>query len=314
MNSCIEIAKEVFSVEIEGMKEVASKLDATNFNSCIDSILKMKGRLVITGMGKSGLVGKKIAATLASTGTRSFFMHPAEAYHGDLGMIDPQDVVIAISNSGETSEILKLLSFFKDNKNTVIALTQNKNSTLAKHSNYFLDIGVSKEACPLKLAPTTSTTVTMAMGDAIAIALMRSRNFKEENFAKFHPGGSLGKKLLGKASDYMKSENLPVISPCASFEEVLSSITKGRVGISVVVDQDKILGVITDGDIRRSISVLKEKALSEKAQTIMTKNPKVINSDLKLVMAEELMQEFKISSLLVTDENKFVGILSRYDI
>ncbi len=312
MNS-VEIAQDVFNIEIDGMKEVSSKI-GNEFSKSIEVILNMKGRLVVTGMGKSGLVGKKIAATLASTGTRSFFMHPAEAYHGDLGMIDPQDIVIAISNSGETSEILKLLTFFKENNNTVIALTQNKNSTLAKHSDYFLDIGISKEACPLELAPTSSTTVTMAMGDAVAVALMRSRNFKEENFAKFHPGGSLGKKLLGMAKDYMTSENLPIINPNTSFEEILSSITKGRLGISVVVESDTIVGVITDGDIRRSISDFKEKALSMKAFEIMTKGPKIIKSDMKLVAAEELMQTMKISSLLVTEEEQLIGILSRYDI
>ena len=309
----VDNAKEVFDIEIKGMAEVANKLDFV-FDECISAILKTKGRIVVTGMGKSGLVGHKIAATLSSTGTRAFFMHPAEAYHGDLGMIDPEDVVIAISNSGETSEILKLLSFFKENKNTVIALASNKTSTLAKHSDYFLNIGVSAEACPLALAPTTSTTVTMAMGDAIAVALMNARDFKEENFAKFHPGGSLGKKLLSKASDYMKTENLPVIDPNTLFEEILSAMTSGRMGIAVVLDKDEIQGVITDGDIRRGISKYKDKVLKQKASDLMTENPKVIDLNLKLAVAEDLMQELKISSLLVTENQKLVGILSRYDI
>jgi arabinose-5-phosphate isomerase len=313
MDKTIEVAKEVFEIEISGMREVCSKIDNT-FSECIDLILSTKGRVVITGMGKSGLVGQKITATLSSTGTRSFFMHPAEAYHGDLGMIDPEDVIIAISNSGETSEVLKILSFFKDNNNKVIALTQNLESTLAKYSDYTLDTGVSKEACPLALAPTTSTTVTMTMGDAIAISLMNKKNFKEENFAKLHPGGSLGKKLLSKASDYMKSENLPVISSVTKFEDILSSITKGRMGISVVVDDDQILGVITDGDIRRAITKFKEQALSQDANSIMTKGPKTIDCNMKLAVAETLMHDKKISNLLVTDNAKLVGILSRYDI
>lgn len=313
MTKIIDIAKEVFEIEINGMKEVCEKLNES-FTNSIELILSTTGRVVVTGMGKSGLVGQKITATLSSTGTRSFFMHPAEAYHGDLGMIDPQDVIIAISNSGETSEVLKLLSFFKDNNNKVIAMTQNENSTLSKYSDFTINIGVTKEACPLKLAPTTSTTVTMAMGDAIAVSLMKKRNFKEENFARFHPGGSLGKKLLAKASDYMKSKDLPIISIDANFQDILTSITSGRLGISVVLDENKILGVITDGDIRRSISKYKEKALSQKAFDIMTHNPKTIDLDLKLVLAENIMQEKKISNLLVTDKNLLVGILSRYDI
>lgn len=313
MTDVLKIAKEVFEVEIKGMTEVADKLD-DSFTKSIDLILSTKGRVVITGMGKSGLVGQKITATLSSTGTRSFFMHPAEAYHGDLGMIDPQDVIIAISNSGETSEVLKLLSFFKDNKNKVIALTQNEKSTLAKYSDYTINIGVSKEACPLKLAPTTSTTVTMAIGDAIAVSLMKKRNFKEENFAKLHPGGSLGKKLLATASDYMKSKDLPIISPQANFQDILSSITSGRMGISVVIDNKEIVGVITDGDIRRAISKHQEKALSQNAVDIMTHNPQTIDSNLKLVLAENIMQEKKISNLLVTEDGSLVGILSRYDI
>jgi arabinose-5-phosphate isomerase len=313
MNQIIDIAKEVFENEINGMKEVCDKLNES-FTNSIELILSTKGRVVITGMGKSGLVGQKITATLSSTGTRSFFMHPAEAYHGDLGMIDSEDVIIAISNSGETSEVLKLLSFFKDNKNKVIALTQNENSTLAKYSDFTINTGISKAACPLKLAPTTSTTVTMAMGDAIAVCLMNKRNFKEENFAKFHPGGSLGKKLLARACDYMQDKNLPIISTEANFQDILSSITSGRMGISVVVDNEKIVGVITDGDIRRAISKHQERALSQNAVDIMTHNPQTIDSSLKLAVAENIMQEKKISNLLVTENDSLVGILSRYDI
>lgn len=313
LKHAMESAKEVFDIEIRGLAEVANKIDL-EFDECIAAILKTKGRVVVTGMGKSGLVGKKIAATLASTGTRSFFMHPAEAYHGDLGMIDPEDVIIAISNSGETSEILKLLSFFKDNKNKVIAMAKNRESTLGKYSDYFLNIGVSKEACPLELAPTTSTTVTMTMGDAIAVALMNARNFKEENFAKFHPGGSLGKKLLGKAKDYMRRDDLPLVNLQDGFEIILNAITSARMGIAVVEEKGKVLGVITDGDIRRGISKYKEKTLNKKAFELMTENPKTIDLNLKLVLAEELMQELKISSLLVTESEKLVGVLSRYDI
>jgi arabinose-5-phosphate isomerase len=188
----IENAKEVFDIEIDGLNEVKNKLNE-NFDKAVEVIKSAQGRVVITGMGKSGLIGSKIAATMASTGTPTFFMHPGEAYHGDLGMIDSADIIIAISNSGETEELIRLLSFFKDNQNTVIAMTGKESSTLAKYADIFLDIGITKEACPLKLAPTTSTTVTLALGDALAIALMKANDFKEENFARFHPGGSLGR-------------------------------------------------------------------------------------------------------------------------
>ena len=257
--SYLKVAQSVFDVEIAGLKEVQKHLPA-NFDEIIEMIVKAKGRCVITGMGKSGLVGKKISATMASTGTRSFFMHPGEAYHGDLGMIHSEDIILAISNSGETEEVIKLLPFFKENKNIVIAMTGKENSTLTKHSDYFLNIGVSKEACPLELAPTTSTTVTLAMGDALAVALMKARNFKAENFAKFHPGGSLGRKLLTKVSDVMKNKNLPVLASNMVFDEVLSVISSGMLGIGVLLEGQKIIGVISDGDIRRVLKEKKEQA------------------------------------------------------
>ena len=311
--SYINIAKEVFKIESDGLNEVSQKLSAV-FDEIITSILKSDGRVVVTGMGKSGLIGKKIAATLASTGTRSFFMHPGEAYHGDLGMIHSKDVIIAISNSGETEEVIKLLSFFKDNGNTVVAMTGKEGSTLAKHSNFFLDIGISKEACPLELAPTTSTTVTLAMGDALAVALMKARNFQEENFAKFHPGGSLGRKLLTKVSDLMISEKLPVLKADSSFDEIITIISSGRLGVGVICDNDKVIGVITDGDIRRVLKNEKEKALSFSAKDFGLKTPISIQSNEKIVYAEELMQEKKITTLVVEEKEKFVGILHLYDI
>lgn len=310
----LEEANNVFNIEINGMKEVQGKLN-DSFNSIISTILSAEGRCVVTGMGKSGLIGKKITATLASTGTRAFFMHPGEAYHGDLGMIHSGDVVLAISNSGETEEVIKLLPFFKENKNIVVALAGKEDSTLVKHSNYFIDIGVSKEACPLELAPTTSTTVTLAMGDAIAIALMKARNFKAENFAKFHPGGSLGRKLLTKVSDVMKTENLPVLTPDDDFDKILSVISNARLGVGVILDNGEIKGLISDGDIRRLLKEEKEKALSKKAQDFGFKKPVFILENDKIVHAENIMQERKITTLLVVDENEnFKGILHRYDI
>lgn len=309
----LDIAKDVFETEIQGLLEVKNNLDE-NFNKAVEIILKSKGRVVVTGMGKSGLVGKKMVATLASTGTPSFFLHPGEAYHGDLGMIQQEDVIIAISNSGETDELIRLISFFKDNKNTILAMTGRKASTLEKHSDLHLSIAISKEACPLELAPTTSTTVTLAYGDALAIALMQARDFKPENFARFHPGGSLGRKLLVKVKDLMKSKDLPIISLEDNFETIISTITQGRLGVCVVVGpQKEVLGVITDGDVRRLLQKEKANAINAKACDFYTKGPQTIDADEKIIVAEKMMQDKKISTLVVTKNNKLEGILHLYD-
>jgi arabinose-5-phosphate isomerase len=307
------IAQEVFDIEINGMREVADKING-DFEKTVDAILATKGRVVVTGMGKSGLVGKKMAATLASTGTPTFFMHPGEAYHGDLGMINPADVIIAISNSGETEELIRLISFFKDNNNIVVAMTGKSESTLAKHANYFLDIGISKEACPLELAPTTSTTVTMSLGDALAVALMKARDFKAENFARFHPGGSLGRKLLVKVKDVMKTENLPIIQMNTTFDEVISIISGGLLGIGVVLDGDKLAGVITDGDIRRVLQKEGANALNKKATDFFTPNPITIDKNEKIIKADEIMQDKKVTALIAVDGNQFAGVLHLYDL
>lgn len=308
-----EIAKSVLQVEISGLSEVSDKITPA-FNDIIDCILKAEGRCVVTGMGKSGLIGKKISATLASTGTRSFFLHPGEAYHGDLGMISSGDSVLAISNSGETEEIIRLLPFLKDNGNKIIAMVGKTNSTLAKHSNFVIDAGITKEACPLELAPTTSTTATLALGDALAVALMKARDFKAENFARFHPGGSLGRKLLTKVSDVMKTDSLPMLSPDMLFDEIISIISNGRLGLGVVVENDKIKSVITDGDIRRLLKAQKEKALNFKAGEFGTESPLTIEPNQMLVKAEEIMQQKKVTAILVSENEKLVGIIHRYDI
>jgi arabinose-5-phosphate isomerase len=310
--SYLKEAKNVIDIEVKGLEYLSRNLNE-NFDSAIKAILETKGRVAVTGMGKSGLVGKKIVATLASTGTRSFFIHPGEAYHGDLGMISPNDVVIAISNSGETEEVIKLLSFFNDNKNTVISMTAKEDSTLAKYSDIFLNISVEKEACPLALAPTASTTVTMALGDALAVSLMKARDFKEESFARFHPGGSLGRKLLVKAKDIMKTADLPIVKSDDLFADILNVISKGRMGIAVVIDSGKCLGVITDGDIRRILADEKEKALLKVASDFYSKNPKSIPSDTKIVDIEKLMNQYKITSVLVIESGKLLGIVDRYD-
>ena len=310
--SYLSEAKKVIEIEKEALSFLAKNLDS-QFDQAINILLETQGRVVIIGMGKSGLVGKKIAATLASTGTRAFFIHPGEAYHGDLGMISPEDVVIAISNSGETEEVIKLISFFHDNKNSVIGLTSKKESTLAKYSNVFLNISVEKEACPLELAPTSSTTVTMALGDAIAVSLMKARNFKAESFARFHPGGSLGRKLLTKAKDVMKTSDLPIISLEDNFTKILNIISQGRMGIGAVIEEDNCIGVITDGDIRRLLEQEKENSLSKYAKDFYSKSPKAVDPETKIVEVEKLMQDHKVTSILVIKDDKLLGILDRYD-
>jgi len=307
------IAKEVFEIEIQELKKIKNRINS-NFTKIIELILNSKGRLVITGMGKSGHIGVKMSATLASVGTPSFFMHPAEAIHGDLGMLTKDDVVLAISNSGESEEIVKLIPHLKRMKIKLIGMVGNPNSTLAKESDIFLDIGVEKEACPLQLAPTSSTTATLVMGDALAVALMKAKNFKPENFASFHPGGSLGRKLLTKVKNLMRKNNLPIVSENSSFIEIIDSITKGKMGLSIVMDGEKIVGIITDGDLRRALQSNEKSRFEFTAKEIMTKNPKTISPEVKVVEAEEFMIKHKIKNLLVVENDKLIGVFELYDV
>ena len=309
-----KIAQDVFKIEAKQIINLSANL-TDDFGYAIKAILNAKGKLIISGMGKSGLIGKKIAATLASTGTPSFFLHPAEAYHGDLGMIEQDDIVLLISNSGETDEILKLIPFLKSQKNIIIAMSNNNSSTLAKNSTYHLNIFVEQEACPLQLAPTSSTTATLVMGDAIAVALMKLRGFKDENFAKFHPGGSLGRRLLTTVQDVMKKDNLPICSLDTTTKELIHIITQGKCGLVAVMSDDTICGIITDGDIRRVMETKEEEFFKLQAGQIMSKNPKTINQDEKLIKANEIMSQYKINSLLVTNQdNHLVGIVQMYDL
>lgn len=308
MSSPINIAKSVIQTEIEGLDYMASRL-ADDFTSAVDAIIKTKGRTVICGMGKSGIVGKKIAASFASTGTPSFFMHPGEAFHGDLGMVKPEDVFIAISNSGETDEVLKLLPFLRDNRNIIIAITGRSNSTLAINSHYHLDIAVPKEACPLQLAPTSSTTATLVMGDALTVALMEERNFKPENFARFHPGGSLGRRLLGKVRDEMVSE-LPVVHPSAAFHDVINVISGGKLGLAVILDTPEP-AIITDGDLRRAMELKGKDVFDLAAINIATFNPITIAPEVSIQAAYKLMDDKKVNTLLVSENNTLIGVLKK---
>ena len=309
-----KLAQEVFEIEAKEIANLSHRL-TDDFEKSINAILESSGKLIVSGMGKSGIIGKKIAATLASTGTPSFFLHPGEAYHGDLGMIEENDIVLLISNSGETDEVLKLIPFLKHQKNCTISMSGNNDSTLAKNTNYHLNIAVEKEACPLFLAPTSSTTATLVMGDALAVTLMKLRDFKEENFAKFHPGGSLGRRLLTTVGDVMKKHELPITNSNATIKEVIQRITEGKLGLVVVTDENGINGVITDGDIRRAMESREKEFFGLLAKNLMSLHPKLIDESEKLITASSIMSENKINSLLVVNAmNDFVGVVQMYDL
>ena len=304
----LAIAQQTLDIEIAALKAMRQRLDH-RINQAVEIVLEMRGRVVVVGMGKSGIIGQKIAATLASTGTSAFFVHPGEAFHGDLGMIKPIDVALLISNSGETEEVLRILPFLQYQKNKIIAMTGKMQSTLAQHADVVLDVGVEREACKNNLAPTSSTTNTLAMGDALAVALTVKRNFQPEDFARFHPGGSLGRRLLTRVQDVMCKEPLPVCAPTSSFREVVNAITYGRLGLTLVMDDEVLCGIITDGDVRRAFDVY-EDVKSLHAEKIMTANPLTINADTRFADAESYMREKKVSALVVQDTaGKTVGVL-----
>lgn len=308
-----KIAQEVFTIESKAIANLSNLL-TDDFEKSVKDILKCKGKLIISGMGKSGIIGKKIAATLASTGTPSFFLHPGEAYHGDLGMVEKDDMVLLISNSGETDEVLKLIPFLKVQGNIMVAMSGNVNSTLAKNATYHLNVTVKKEACPLQLAPTSSTTATLVMGDALAVALMKQRDFQDTDFAQFHPGGSLGRRLLTRVEDVMTKENLPVVSKETSVKELIQIISSARLGLAIVVESKNIIGIVTDGDIRRAMESLEEKFFRLSAEELMSKRPKCIDKREKLTIVQKLMTELKVNSLLVVDKKELVGVVQIYDL
>ncbi|EAC1373043.1 KpsF/GutQ family sugar-phosphate isomerase [Campylobacter jejuni] len=309
----LEIAKEVFEKEAQAILDLATNLDE-NFNQAVNLMLNTKGRCIVSGMGKSGHIGVKIAATLASTGTPSFFIHPGEALHGDLGMLTSEDVLIAISNSGETEEILKIIPAIKKREIPLIVMCGKKNSTLVKQGDIFLNIAVEKEACPLQLAPMSSTTATLVMGDALAAALMKVRNFKPDDFALFHPGGSLGRKLLTKVKDLMVSSNLPIVHPDTEFNDLVDVMTSGKLGLCVVLENEKLVGIITDGDLRRALKASDKPRFDFKAKEIMSINPKVVDADAMASEAEGIMLKHKIKEIIVGKEEKVVGIIQLYAI
>jgi len=308
------LAQEVFSIEAEAIQALGKQL-TEDFEHAVTAIKHAKGKLVISGMGKSGLIGKKIAATLASTGTPSFFIHPAEAYHGDLGMIEEEDVVLLLSYSGETDEILRLMPFLKAQQNKIISMSGNPDSSLARNSSHHLNVAVKKEACPLHLAPTSSTTATLVMGDALAVALMQERGFEDRHFARFHPGGTLGKRLLMTAKDAMHTQNLPLCTPQTSIKEVVSKISLGKLGLVVLMQDGAIQGIITDGDIRRAMDSHEETFFDLLAADLCIANPKTVSPHVRLTEVSDIMTTHKINALLVTDAHtQLLGIIQMYDL
>ena len=312
MEKTKQYAVKCFKDEAAAILDLIPQL-TDDFDKAIDLIYHSKGRLIVTGVGKSGHIGEKIAATLASTGTPSFFVNPLDAYHGDLGMFTPDDVVLAISYSGNTDELLRFIPLLLERHIPIIGMSGNPNSLLGQYSDCHLNVAVKREACPLNLAPTSSTTATLAMGDAIACALMEVRHFKASDFAKFHPGGSLGKRLLSKVKDYMVSTNLPVVSLDSKVSDTIIEISKTKQGIAVAIEDGKIAGVVTDGDVRRAMQDRQDSFFSLTVKDIMSTNPKTVNESAKLSDAEMLMRKYNIHSLVVVnDDNKLVGIIDSF--
>ncbi len=311
-----ELAEEVFQIEADSVLKLKERINS-NIENAVSTIINSKGRVIVTGMGKSGLIGRKISATLSSTGTPSYFLHPAESTHGDSGIITREDVVIAISNSGETTELLNLLPLIKRFEVPLIVLAGNKNSTLGKCADIYFDISVEKEACPLGKAPTASTTATLAMGDAIAVCLLKSRGFSEEDFLLYHPSGALGKGILYTVGDLMLKDKdlMPIAHENDTFLETVDLISKKKLGCALILDDNnKLTGLLTDGDIRRillrypDVSVLNNR-------TVMTKNPKTITADSMATKALAFMEKYSITSLAVCDSNnKPIGIIHIHDL
>ncbi len=305
-----EIAQETLNIEAQTLLDASKNID-DSFVLAIETILSCKGKLVVTGVGKSGLIGAKMAATFASTGTPSFFLHPTEALHGDLGMIGKNDVILAISYSGESEELSSILPHIKRFETPLIGMTKSRTSTLGSYSDVVIDVVVKKEACPLDIAPTSSTTLTLALGDALAVSLMKARNFQKSDFASFHPGGALGKKLFIKVKDLMKSKNLPIISKDTKVKDAILKISEGRLGTVLVTDEDaKLLALVSDGDIRRAL-MQEDFSIDDDVLKYATINPMSIDDENMLASeALILIEEKKIQLLVVTDkEKKIQGVL-----
>lgn len=305
-------AKKTILSESESIAKLTQFLD-DNFINAVEIIYKSKGRLVVTGIGKSAIIAQKIVATLNSTGTPSLFLHASEAIHGDLGMVQPSDVVICISKSGNSPEIKVLVPLLKRFGNKLIAITGNITSFLGKEADFVLNTYVDSEACPINLAPTNSTTAQLVMGDAIAVCLMEMKNFTAEDFAKYHPGGALGKKLLLRVSDMLDTTHKPIVAADSTIKNVIIEISEKRLGVTAVIENEEVIGIITDGDIRRMLNKT-ENISGLTAQEIMTKNPKTIKSTDMVSDALNILEDFSITQLVVVDNGEYKGVIHLHDI
>lgn len=312
MSKYIDVAINCLRDEAGAVLHLIDNINA-DFDKAVELILHCSGKLIVTGVGKSGHIGAKIAATLSSTGTPSFFVNPLDVFHGDLGVITKEDVVLALSNSGQTDELLRFLPYLLEQKIPVIGMTGNPKSPLAQNSTVHLNAAVAKEAGPLGLAPTSSTTAALAMGDALACALMDARDFKASDFAQFHPGGTLGRRLLTKAKDIMRTEDLPVISPTMTLGEAVIHVSNGRLGLCVVQEEGKIVGIITDGDIRRAIQASRDNFFQTTVAEVMTRTPKTVSPEAKVSEIESILNTNKIHCVLVTaPDGRLLGIVDSF--
>ena len=307
-----QYAKQCLEDEAQALLELIPQLDE-NFDKAVNMIYNCKGKIIVTGVGKSGHIGAKIAATLSSTGTPAFFINPLDVFHGDLGVMTSDDIVLALSNSGQTDELLRFIPMVLHMNIPIISMTGNENSLLAKYSNAHIKVWVKKEACPLNLAPTSSTTAALAMGDAMAVALMEVRHFEPRDFAQFHPGGELGKRLLTTAEDVMISHDLPVIDKEMNLGDAIILVSKGKLGLGVSTENDKVIGLITDGDIRRAMEKWREKFFDKKVKDIMTTTPKSVLPSTKITEIQRIMHQYKVHTVLVVnEENKLLGVVDHY--
>ena len=308
-----EYAIQCLKDEAQAILDLIPYIDK-EFDDAVELIFRCHGKVIVTGVGKSGHIGAKIAATLSSTGTPSFFINPLEVFHGDLGVMTKYEVVLAISNSGQTDELLRFIPMVLHMEIPIIGMSGNPQSLLAKYSSCHLNVSVKKEACPLNLAPTSSTTATLAMGDALAVALMEKRNFRPQDFAHFHPGGELGKRLLTTAQDVMRSDDLPVITPDMHLGEAIILVSKGKLGLGIAMNaDDTIAGLITDGDIRRAMEKWKAQFFNKTVSDIMTVTPKTVTRQTKISDIQKMMNRYKVHSVLVTDkERHLLGVVDHY--
>lgn len=307
-----EYAAQCIKDEAKALVDLVPQLDE-NFDKSVELIINCRGKVIVTGVGKSGHIGAKIAATLSSTGTPSFFINPLDVYHGDLGVMTHDDVVLAISNSGQTDELLRFIPMVLHMNIPIIGMSGNPDSLLAKYSTAHLNIKVAKEACPLNLAPTSSTTATLAMGDALAVALMEVRDFKPKDFAQFHPGGELGKRLLTTAADVMRTEDMPIVPKTMNLGEAIILVSKGKLGLGVALEEGRVIGLITDGDIRRAMEKWQEKFFDKTVADIMTTTPKMVLPTARISEIQKIMNRYKIHTVLVVDEEcRLKGIVDHY--